>query len=160
VKRPPRVIHRTAKLHLSARPSVAYVRAAIRREAARWGVSEASLSRRVACESHYHWWATNGQFTGVLQFSPGTFWRGMSTIRTRVVRVTEVKFRRMHSRVYRSWSDGSLTRSRGRIVRQRVEVNRRGLIPKTNNTDAQLRIGAQALRGISGVKSSEWSCAA
>jgi hypothetical protein len=163
VKRPPRVVHRRAKLHLPAKPTVAQVQRAIRREAAMWGVSAAGLSRRVACESHYHWWASNGQYQGVLQFAPGTFYRGLGTIRTRRVIEVSVRTRRMHSRVYRHWSDGKITRSKGRIVRQTVVVTRRGMIPKkpsVTNVDAQLRIGAQALRGISAVHSSEWACGA
>jgi hypothetical protein len=32
--------------------------------------------------------------------------------------------------------------------------------PSVNNTFAQIRIGAQALRGISAVHSSEWGCGA
>lgn len=163
VKRPPRLVHRHAHLALPARPTPAQVRRAINREAAMWGVPAVSLSRRVACESHYQWWASNGQYEGVLQFAPGTFYRGWRTIRTRKVIEVDVRQRRMHSRVYRQWSDGRITRSRGRIVRQTVVVTRRGTIPKfpaANNTDAQLRIGAQAIRGISAVHSSEWSCGA
>src|SRR3954453_2155451 len=30
-----------------------------RNGARRWGISAASLNRRVACESRYHWWASN-----------------------------------------------------------------------------------------------------
>src|SRR3954447_25661959 len=55
-----------------ARPSTGQVREIIRNEARRWGISAASLANRVACASLFHWWAGNGQYTGVLQFAPGT----------------------------------------------------------------------------------------
>ena len=47
--------------------------------------------------------------------------------------------------------------------RQRLIVVYSGRIPRRPsmaNAFAQIRIGAQALRGISAVHSSEWSCAA
>lgn len=160
VKRPKRVVHRTLKVRLTTRPEPAEVRSIIAHEAALWGVSAAGLSRRVACESRYHWWATNGQYSGVLQFGSGTFWRGMTTIKTLRYVTVGVKFRRMHSRVYRHWSDGRVTRNKGRIVRQRMTTKYIGQIPRSNNTHAQIRIGAQALRGISAVHSSEWACSA
>lgn len=163
VKRPPKLVHRRAHLHLPVRPSTAEVIHAINREAVMWGVPAASLSRRVACESRYHWWATNGQYVGVLQMGANAFYRGLSTIRTRKVTEVAVRTRRMHSRVYRHWSSGRVTRSRGRVVRQRVVLTKRTMLPRhptMSNVDTQLRIGAQALRGISGVRSSEWACAA
>lgn len=165
VKRPPRSVHRRSHYTVPSKPTPAEVREMISREATLWRVPAASLSRRVACESHFQWWASNGQYQGVLQFAPETFYRGMRTIRTLHVRVVETKFRRMHSRVYRHWSDGKVSRHRGRIVRQRVIVKRVGKIGnggpvQVSNALAQVRIGAQALRGISAVHSSEWSCSA
>lgn len=163
VKRPPRHVYRHARLALPAHPSVAQVQHAIVREASMWGVSAAGLSNRVFCESRYRWWATNGQYVGVLQFGANAFYRGLATIRTRKVQEIQVTMRRMHSRVYRSWSDGRLTRSRGRVVRQTVVTTRTALLPKRPSmldVETQLRIGAQAMRGISAVHSSEWSCAA
>lgn len=161
VKRPARVVHRHGRLVIPPRPTVPQVHDIIQREASLWGVPVSALSNRVACESHFNWFASNGQFQGVLQFAPGTFYRGMRTIQTRRVVVNDIVIRRMHSRVYRWWSNGKLTRSDGRIVRQRVMVRRIGTIPQSpppNHTWAQIRIGAQAIRGISAVHSSEWSC--
>lgn len=163
VKRPPRQVHRHARLTLPAHPTAAQVQRAIQREAAMWGVSAAALSRRVACESGYRWWATNGAYIGVLQFGANAFYRGLETIRTRRVVEVSVTVRRMHSRVYRDWSDGRITRSRGRIVRQTVVTTRTAMLPRhplMTDVETQLRIGAQAIRGISAVRTSEWSCAA
>lgn len=161
VKRPPKVVHRKAKLKIPSRPTVEQVGQMIRYEAALWGVPAASLERRARCESGLRWWASNGPYQGVLQFHPGTFRRGLQTIQTLRVKIKDAKIRRMHSRVYFRWSTGRVTRSKGRVVRQRVLTTRVGRLG-TNaiNPWTQIRIGAQALRGISAVRSSEWSCGA
>lgn len=146
-----------------AKPSPGQVREIINNEARRWHVSAASLSRRIACESHYHWWATNGQYSGVLQFAPGTFYRGLSTIKTRKVKIVRSKSRRVHDRRVTHFSDGRKVSRRTTPRRQRLVVVYTGRIPRSpavSNTFAQVRIGAQALRGISAVHSSEWSCGA
>ena len=146
-----------------AKPSPGQVREIINNEARRWHVSAASLSRRIACESHYHWWATNGQYSGVLQFAPGTFYRGLSTIKTHKVKIVRSKSRRVHDRRVTHFSDGRKVSRRTTPRRQRLVVVYHGRIPRSpsvSNTFAQVRIGAQALRGISAVHSSEWSCGA
>ena len=156
-----KVLHR--KFRPWAKPSPGQVREIIRNEARRWRVPAASLSRRIACESHYHWWATNGQYSGVLQFAPGTFYRGMSTIKTRKVKIVRSKTRRVHDRRVTHFSDGRKVSRRTTPRRQRLIVVYTGRIPRSpavSNTFAQIRIGAQALRGISAVHSSEWSCGA
>src|SRR5436190_17771952 len=89
-----KVVHR--RFRPWAHPTPGQVREIIRNEARRWHVSAASLSRRVACESRYHWWATNGQYSGVLQFSAGAFHRGMSTIKSRKIKMVRTKSRRVH----------------------------------------------------------------
>ncbi|HEX6715328.1 MAG TPA: hypothetical protein VF066_18195 [Thermoleophilaceae bacterium] len=156
-----KVVHR--KFRPWARPTPGQVREIISNEARRWGVSAASLSRRIACESHYHWWATNGQYAGVLQFSAGTFYRGMHTIKSRKVKIVRSKSRRVHDRRVTHFSDGRKLSRRTTPRRQRLIVVYTGRIPRSpavSNTFAQVRIGAQALRGISAVHSSEWSCGA
>ena len=156
-----KVVHR--KLRLWAHPTPSQVRWIIGAEARRWGVPAASLSRRVACESRYHWYATNGQYSGVLQFGANAFYRGMSTIRSHKVRLVKTKVRRVHDRRVVHMSDGRKINRRTTPRRQRVLVILQGRIPRTpsvSNTFAQVRIGAQALRGISAVHSSEWSCGA
>lgn len=156
-----RVMHK--RFRLWAHPTPGQVREIISNEARRWGVSAASLSRRVACESHYRWWATNGQYSGVLQFAPGTFYRGMHTIKTRKVKIVRSKSRRVHDARVTHYSDGRKVRRRTTPRRQRLIVVYTARLPRSpsvNNTFAQIRIGAQALRGISAVHSSEWSCGA
>ena len=160
---PPRkkVVHH--KFRPWSKPSTGQVQEIIRNEARRWRVPAASLSRRIACESHYHWWASNGQYSGVLQFAPGTFYRGMRTIRTRRVKIVRSKVRRVHEARVTHYSDGRKVRRRTTPRRQRLIVVYTGRLPRSpavNNTFAQVRIGAQALRGISAVHSSEWSCGA
>jgi hypothetical protein len=156
-----KVVHR--RFRLWARPTAGQVLEIIRNEARRWGVSAAALARRVNCESHYHWWATNGQYSGVLQFASGTFYRGMSTIKSRKVKIVRTKVRRVHDRRVVHMSDGRTIHRRTTPRRQRLTVVYRARIPRSpavSNTFAQIRIGAQALRGISAVHSSEWSCGA
>jgi hypothetical protein len=146
-----------------AHPSPAQVRTIIRNEARRWRVSAAGLSNRVYCESKYHWWATNGQFVGVLQMGANAFYRGLSSIRTRDVKVVRWKTRRVHDAQITHYSDGSTKARRTTPRRQRVKYVLHGRIPRRpsmSNAYAQIRIGAQALRGISAVHSSEWSCGA
>ena len=162
-RRAPRakVVYR--RFRLWAHPTSGQVRWIIGAEARRWGISAASLSRRVACESRYHWYATNGQYAGVLQFGANAFYRGMSTIRSHKVRLVQTKIRRVHDRRVVHMSDGRKINRRTTPRRQQVRVILQGRIPRTpsvSNTFAQLRIGAQALRGISAVHSSEWSCGA
>jgi hypothetical protein len=146
-----------------AHPTPGQVREIINSEARRWGVSAAGLSRRVACESHYHWWATNGQYVGVLQMGANAFYRGLHTIRTYRVKVVRWKTRRVHDARVTHYSDGRVERRRTTPRRQRVRIVLSGRIPRRPsmaNAFAQIRIGAQALRGISAVHSSEWSCGA
>ena len=162
-KKAPRkkVVHR--KFRPWAKPSPGQVREIINNEARRWRVPAASLSRRIACESHYHWWATNGQYSGVLQFAPGTFYRGMSTIKTRKVKIVRSKTRRVHDRRVTHFSDGRKVSRRTTPRRQRLIVVYTGRLPRNpaiSHAYAQIRIGAQAIRGISAVRSSEWACSA
>jgi hypothetical protein len=146
-----------------ARPTRAQVREIINNEARRWHIPAGSLARRVACESHFNWFASNGQFQGVLQFAPGTFYRGMRTIRDRHIKIVRRTVRRVHDARITHYSDGRKVRRRTTPRRQLLTVVYTAKLPRSpapNNTFAQLRIGAQAIRGISAVHSSEWSCGA
>ena len=109
---PPRkkVVHRSFRPW--ARPTPGQVREIIANEARRWGIPAGSLSRRVACESRYHWWASNGQYQGVLQFAYGTFHRGFRTIRDRHVKIVRTKTRRVHEARVTHYSDGRKVRRR------------------------------------------------
>lgn len=160
VKRPSKVKHMKRRFTLTLQPSPMYVRNVILpMEAARAGISAASLQNRASCESHFNWWASNGQYVGILQFGANAFYRGLSTIGTRRVELQITKFRRMHSRVYRYWSDGTISRHKGRVRRQRVVVRLVGY-SSTRMMDpwTQARIAAQAIAGRSAVRSSEWAC--
>jgi hypothetical protein len=145
------------------RPSPRRVREIIRLEARWWHISAASLSRRVACESRFRWWAANGAYRGLLQFSSSTFYRGMRTIRTHAVKLLRKSSRRVYETRMLHYSDGHVQRQRGRRHRQVVVRVYTGKLPRRPTVThgwAQLRIGAQAIRGMSGVSSSEWSCSA
>jgi hypothetical protein len=155
------VVHR--KFRPWAHPTPGQVREIIRNESHRWGIPAAALSNRVACESHFHWWASNGQFQGVLQFGANAFYRGLHTIRSYKVKIVRSKMRRVHDARITHYSDGRKVRQRTTPRRQRLIVVYTGRLPRhpsMSNAFAQLRIGAQAIRGISAVHSSEWSCAA
>jgi hypothetical protein len=144
-------------------PTPGQVQEIIRAEAHRWHIPAASLSRRVACESHYHWWASNGQYQGVLQFGASAFYRGLGTIRSRQVKLVRERVRRVHDARITRYSDGHSTRQRTTPRRQRVVSVYTGRLPRhpsMGNAWVQLRIGAQAIRGISAVSSSEWACGA
>lgn len=156
-----KVVHR--RFRPWSRPTPGQVREIIHNEARRWRVPAASLTRRVGCESHFHWWASNGQFQGVLQFAPGTFYRGLHTIRDRHIKIVRQKLRRVHEARVTHYSDGRKVHRRTTPRRQRLVVVYTAKLPRTpsvSNTFAQVRIGAQALRGISAVHSSEWACGA
>jgi hypothetical protein len=160
---PPRakVIHR--KFKPWAKPSPRQTRMIIRSEARRWRISPARLARRVACESRFRWYASNGQYQGLLQFAHSTFARGMRTIRDRRVRLVYQRVRTIHVARTEYYSDGTKKRTRGKARRQRVTVIYTGRLPRHpahGHGWSQLRIGAQAIRGISAVHSSEWACAA
>jgi len=158
--KPKRVVRKSFKPW--AKPSPARVRQIIRYEAKRWKISPARLSRRVACESGYRWSASSAYY-GLLQFAPSTFTRGLRTIRTRRVKIVREKTRRVRGRTVTRYSDGRVVRRPGRVRRQRVVTVIRGTLPRRPgifHAWAQLRIGAQAIRGISAVRSSEWGCPA
>jgi len=146
-----------------AKPSPSNVRKIIRIEGRRWHVSASGLARRVYCESKFQWSAGNGQYRGLLQFSPSTFSRGMGSIRTRTVKIVRKRVRRVREARVVHYSDGHVERRRGKRRRQVLVRVYRGRIPRRPSIThgwAQVRIGAQALRGVSAVSSSEWSCGA
>jgi hypothetical protein len=156
-----KVMHR--KFRPWAKPSPRQTRTIIRAEARRWKIAPSRLSRRVACESRYRWWASNGQYHGLLQFAYSTFARGMRTIRDRRVRLVRERVRTIHDAHTVHYSDGTTERRRGKARRQRVVMVYTGTLPRRpahGHGWSQLRIGAQAIRGISAVRSSEWACAA
>jgi hypothetical protein len=146
-----------------AKPSPRQVREIIRAEARRYGIPAGSLARRVACESRYHWWASNGSYHGLLQFAPGTFSRGLRTLRSRSVTLVRSKVRKVRSVRITRFSDGRVEKTHGRARYQRLVVVYKGRLPRRPSllhAWTQVRIGAQAIRGVSAVHSSEWGCSA
>ncbi len=147
----------------AAQPGPQKVRRIIRLEARRWNISPSSLSRRVACESNYRWYAGNGPYQGLLQFHPNTFSRGLSSIRSRKVRFVRERRRMVRGTKVVHFSDGSVRRERGIKRWQKVVTVYRGTLPRNPSLThawTQLRIGSQAIRGLSAVGSSEWACPA
>ena len=146
-----------------ARPTPRQVRRIIAIEARRWGIAPGRLSRRIACESTYRWYASSGLYHGLLQFAPSTFNRGLRSIRDRRVRLVRSDVvKRRGVRIVR-YTDGRSERRPGPRRRQRVFYVYRGTLPRKPGVThgwAQVRIGAQAIRGISAVRSSEWGCPA
>jgi hypothetical protein len=119
--------------------------------------------RRIACESGFRWAAGNGPYRGLLQFHASTFYRGMSSIRDRRVRLVRQRVRTVRATRVVRYSDGTVKRRRGRRVKQRVIHVYEGRIPRRpemTHTWAQVRIGAQAISGRSAVRSGEWGCPA
>lgn len=160
---PPRhkVVHRRFKPW--AHPTPGQVREIIRAEARRWRIDSGRLARRVACESRFRWWAGNGAYRGVLQFSAGAFYRGLNTIRDRRVVLVRKRLRTVYEERIVHYADGHVERRHGARRHQRVTYILRGALPRRPavlDAWAQLRIGAQAIRGLSAVRSSEWSCTA
>lgn len=145
-----------------ARPTPRQVRRIVAIEARRWKIDPARLSRRIACESGYRWNATSAYY-GLLQFAPGTFYRGVSSLRDRRVRIVRSVVRKARGTQVVRYTDGRTERRPGVRRRQRLFVVYRGTLPRRPNLYhgwTQVRIGAQAIRGVSAVRSSEWGCPA
>ena len=160
---PPRrkVVHK--RFDPWAKPSPRRVRQIIRWEAKRWGISASSLARRVGCESGFRWYAGNGAYQGLLQFATGTFYRGMSSIKSRGVKIKRVSKRKVREVRVTRYSDGTTVRKKGAKRAQRVTYVYKGRFPRRPSVThawAQLRIGAQAIAGRSAVSSGEWGCPA
>ena len=146
-----------------AKPSPRRVRQIIHWEAKRWGISSSRLGRRVACESGFRWYANGGSYYGLLQFAPSTFYRGMSSIKSRGVKIKRVRKRTVREVRVSHYSDGTVVRKKGRKRVQRVTYVYKGRFPRrpaVTHAWAQLRIGAQAIAGRSAVSSGEWGCSA
>lgn len=161
--RPPKRRVVSKRFTPAATPGPRQVRRIIRLEARRWNISPSSLSHRVGCESTYRWYAGNGAYQGLLQFASSTFYRGLRTIRSR-----KVHFKRKRRRMVRAtklvrYSDGTVKRKPGIKRWQTLVTVYRGTLPRNppvTHAWAQLRIGAQAIRGISAVSTYEWACPA
>ena len=146
-----------------AKPSPRAVREIIRAESRRYGIHPSRLSRRIACESRYQWSASSGLYHGLLQFAPSTFYRGLRSVRDKRVKLVRTKWRRANDTRVTHYSNGAKTRRRTTPRRQLFTVVYRGRLPRRPglyHAWAQVRIGAQAIRGVGSVSSSEWGCPA
>jgi hypothetical protein len=117
----------------------------------------------VGCESGFRWSAGNGSYQGLLQFASGTFYRGMSSIKSRGVKIKRVRKRTVREVRVSHYSDGTKVRKKGAKRTQRVTYVYKGRFPRRPSVThawAQLRIGAQAIAGRSAVSSGEWGCPA
>lgn len=161
VKAPPkfRVIHRHFKPW--ARPTYRQIRLAIHVEAHKWGASEATLVRRLHCESGGHNLGPNSAGAmGCFQFMRETFYRGFSTIKTRVVRFKTKRRKRLVRSTTTTYSDGTVVVARKHFTAHRTYLWH-GVItrhPDPMHGYAQIRIAAQANAGRSAVADSEWVC--
>lgn len=146
-----------------ARPTPSQVRRIIRVEARRWKIDPRRLARRIGCESTFRWNAFSGTYHGLLQFAPSTFYRGVRSLRDRRVRLVRSEVRKARGAQIIRYTDGRTERRPGPRRRQRVFYVHRGTLPRrpaVTHGWTQVRIGAQAIRGVSAVSSSEWGCPA
>lgn len=146
-----------------ARPSRRQVHQIIRAEARRWKIDGRRLARRIACESRFRWSAFSGTYHGLLQFAPSTFFRGVRSLRDRRVRLVRSRVVKARGARIVRYTDGRTERRPGARRRQRVFYVHRGRLPRRPRVThgwTQVRIGAQAIRGVSAVSSSEWGCPA
>lgn len=152
---------RTVRYTPPARPSVGRVHRIIAMEAKRWRVSRAALSGRIRCESEYRWWASNPSgATGLAQFKPETFARGLRSMPRRVKHKTS-RIRRLHTRLVTTGADGRRASRLGFRVKVRRARVLRGRLPRwpaITHGYVQVRLAARALAGRGSVSSSEWAC--
>lgn len=163
---PRRHIKLVRKFTPPAQPSPAYLHyTIIPLEAARWGADVGHLTSRISCESGgtFSWASKNkhSDAAGVAQFMPSTWARALISFPTSV-RIVSERSRLLHRRVLLRYSDGSVRRVRGRLVRQRVTIVRRGNLPRWPSVYhgwANVRAAARAMAGLGHVGGGEWSCA-
>lgn len=142
-----------------AHPTVAQVKnVIIPYEAHRWGGGP--IYDRVACESGFHWDATNGTYNGLVQTS-GDFWWGAGAWPSSPRDVTLHNSKRVVRGVYliRLWSDGHKSFQRIRNAYVKRTVIRKGMIPRTANEWhgwAAIRVGQRAV-GNDG-PTTYWAC--
>ena len=102
----------------------------------------------MGCESGFRWYAGNGAYQGLLQFASSTFSRGLSSIKSRGVKIKRNRKRTVREARSSHYSDGRVVRKRGRKRAQRVTYVYQGKLPRrpaVTHAWAQLRIGAQAI---------------
>ena len=137
-------------------------------EAARWGADLTHLRNRISCETGGTWRydAANAHSSarGFLQFltTPnGGTWARALAVWDQHVKIREETSALVHKKVVIHYSDGSYKTVRGRLVRRRVTIVRRGVLPRWPSVYhgwANIRAGARALGGYGTVGAGEWSC--
>lgn len=155
---PDRYKRRTYRFVPWSKPTYRQVHKIIRWESARWGNSASHLASRIACESGFRWWASNGQYNGLGQFHSNTMARGLSTM-PRGVKVKWSRIVRRHTFKVVRYSNNTVKRRKSYTIRvRRTRILKGRIRPSYLHGWAQVRIMAQAMVGRSAVNDSEWEC--
>lgn len=158
---PKKTIRKRSRFTPWSKPTQAQVYKIIAIEASRWGAPAWRLACRIRGESQFRWWIVNSSDHGGLgQFASSTFYRGMSSIGTRVVKMTDRRTTTRPTYIVRTWSDGHTTKEQSKRVRVKVLHTYVGKIPRTPprlHGWAQVRIMARAMVGKGNVNDGEWS---
>lgn len=161
---PRRHIRLVRKFTPTATPSPSYAYNVIAPiEAARWGASLAHLRSRIGCETGGTWryYAHNPSgAAGFAQFLPSTWARALRVWDRRIT-IRSSSSDLVRRKVVLLYSDGSRKVVRGHLVRRRVSIVRRGLLPRWPSAYhgwANIRAAARALGGYGAVGAGEWSC--
>lgn len=155
LQKPPGTIVKRHQVIPLAHPSPAQVVQIAKAEQARWGGP--SPLRRINCESGYRWDAVNGPYRGLLQFGP--VWQSMWPGTPRRVVEVRVKHRKARAKRFTLRLDGTIKKSRGPKVRQRVIMIRRGMLPRYPSPfhgHAAIRVHQRAIAGV--IPSTGWEC--
>lgn len=141
------------------KPTVAQVHFIIAHEAKKWGISQASLSHRIRCESTYRWYAGNGQYIGLAQFGANAFARSVASIGTRKVKYVKKKKVTKYILKKTKYSNGSVKTSKLRKIKQyRIYIFEGALPlnPPRHHGWFQVRAVARAMAGLGTVSNGEW----
>lgn len=159
--RPARVLHLKTHFTPWSEPTVAQVHQIIDIESARAHISSIGLTNRIRCESGFSWSVPNGKYVGLGQFANETFYRGMGSIGSRIVRYVSTRWRALRVVRIQRYSDGTIEHKPRWRVRQRIIHIHIGVIPRyppRTHGWAQVRIMSEAIANRSAVHNSEWSC--
>lgn len=157
--RPARKVNKTRRFTPWAKATPSQIHKLIRMEARRWGAPAGRLTCRINGESTFRWYAQNGQYTGLGQFAPSTFYRGMSGLPSRVFTYQKRTVYPKTIWTYQKMSDGTTVREKAGRIRQIRITTYRGVIPAhppVHHSAAQVRIMALAMVGRGRVNDSEW----
>lgn len=160
VNRPPRVHKKVVKFRPWGKPTIKQVFKIINYEAQLWNTSASRISCRIDGESSYEWDNSNGKYLGLGQFADETFYRGMSSIGTRKVRIVRKRKVNLEEVTTTVYIDGSKKKKvTDRYKGTRIMV-KKGTIPRNPERThgwAQVRIMARSQAGLGRVNIGEWS---